>query len=169
MSEPNVPGSITRKLLVFDSDEDRLNKHLAGRDVSPELRQFLMTLLKGAKWPGKINIPSGHNNLAAAQIFSSKLKQGFLEVFNEIQVFLDGVVLVEKWPILGETERISTLPKETFTAVEIEKVWLHKDWVVHVRIKMVTPDGTPRTAVREFDFSGIQPNVRVVQNPFLGD
>jgi len=169
MSESDLSKSVTRRLLVFDSDEDLLKKHLAGRDVSPELRQFLKMLLKGTKWPGKINIPSGHNNLAAGQIFSSRLKQGVLELFSELHVFLEGVTLVEKWPILGERDTISTLPKETFTAVEIEKVRLQEDGTVEVRIKLPVPDGTRKTVVRTFDFSGTQPSVRVVPNPLLGD
>ena len=111
MSEPDYSKSITRKLLVFEADEDLIKKHLGGREVTPQLRQFLKTLLGGTKWPGKINIPSGHNNLAAAQIFSSRLKQGVLQLFSELHVFLDGVTLVEKWPILGELESISNLPK----------------------------------------------------------
>lgn len=146
-----------------------LIKHLAGRDVSPELRNFLKTLLKGSKWPGKINIPSGHNDLAAAQIFSSKLKQGVLEVFSELHVFLQGVTLVEKWPVLGEADRISTLPKETFTAIEVEKVRLLENWMVQVRIRIPGADGTGKTVTRMFDFGGNQQPVRVVANPLLSE
>ncbi len=169
MSESNLSKSVTRQLLIFDSSEDLVRKHLAGREASPELRQFLKTLLKGTKWPGKINIPSGHDNLAAGQIFSSRLRQGILEVFSEVHVFLEGVTLVEKWPILGETDRISSLPKETFTATEIEKVRLIDDWIVQVRIKIPARNGTTKTVVRMFDFSGNQPGVRFVPNPLLCD
>jgi len=169
MSEPDISKSVTRRLLIFDSGEDLLKKHLADREVIPELRHFLNTLLKGTKWPGKINIPSSHDNLAAAQIFSSKLQQGNLELFSELHVFLNGVTLVEKWPILGETRSISALPKETFTAIEIEKVLLLEDSLVQVKIKLPAPDGTKKSVLRTFDFSGNQPPVRVVPNPLLCD
>ena len=167
MSESDLSKSVTRRLLMFDAEEDPLKKHLAGRNVSAELKQFLKTLLKGTKWPGKINIPSSHNNLAAAQIFSSRLKQGVLEIFSELHVFLEGATLVEKWPVLGESDSISTIPKETFTAIEIEKVRLLENSIVQVRIKMPAPDGARKTVTRTFDFSGDQPNVRVVPNPLI--
>lgn len=168
MAEPDLSKSTTRQILIYEPDEDQLTKYLAGRDISPELGKFLSRLMKGKKWPRKINIPSSHDDLAAALVFSSELKPGGLEIISELHVFLQGVTMVEKWPIVGEGDRISSMPKENFSAVEIEKVRLEDALLVQVTLKMPSPSGT-KTIVRSFDFSGTEPYVREVAHPLLGE
>ena len=73
----------------------------------------------------------------------------------------------ESWPVVGEGDRISAMPKEAFTAIEIEKVRLEPGRIVNVSLKMPLPGGASKTAVRTFDFSGEAPAVRLVANPLL--
>jgi len=167
MPQPDISKSTTRQILIFEPDEELLKKHLVGRDVSPELAQFLRRLMKGKKWARKINIPSSHDNLAAALVFSSELKQGGLEIFSELHVFFEGRTIVEKWPVVEEKDRISTLPKETFTSIEIEKVRQEDNEIVNVTIVIPGPGGISRTTVRTFDFSGGESSVRVIRHPLL--
>lgn len=169
MTEPDVSKSSTRQILIFEPDEDQLKKHLAGRDISPELGQFLTRLMKGKKWPRKINIPSSHDNLAAAVVFSSELKKDGLEIFSELHVFFDGATIVEKWTVVNEADKISSLPKETFSSIEIEKVRLEDNHLVQVALKMALPGRTSKTVLRTFDFQSDEPNVRVVPHPFHGE
>ena len=169
MPQPDISKSTTRQILIFEPDEELLKKHLVGRDVSPGLGQFLIRLIKGKKWARKINIPSSHDNLAAALVFSSELKAGGLEIFSELHVYFEGNTVVEKWPVVSEKDRISALPKETFTSIEIERVRLEEQHVVQVTIKIPLPGGTSKTIVRTFDFSEGSPGVRVVQHPLLDE
>lgn len=168
-TDPDLTKSTTRQILIFEPDEELLKKHLAGRDVTPGLGQFLLRLIKGKKWARKINVPSSHDDLAAALVFSSELKQGGLEIFSELHVFFAGKTMVEKWPVVGERDRISSLPKETFTSIEIEKVRLEGDNIVNVVIKMPLPGGTSKGVVRTFDFATEEGGTREVPNPLIGD
>ena len=92
-----------------------------------------------------------------------------MEIFSELHVFFEGNTMIEKWPVVNESDRISSLPKETFMFIEIEKVRLEDERVVNVALKMPMSGGTNRTVVRTFDFNGDEPNVRVVAHPLLGD
>ena len=55
-------------------------------------------------------------------VFSTTLKEGGLEIFSELHVFFEGRIMVEKWQVVGETERTSLLPKEVFEVIDIRKV-----------------------------------------------
>ena len=169
MPHSDEDKSTTRQILIFEPDEELLKKHLVGRDVSPELSKFLLRLIKGKKWARKINIPASHENLAAALVFSSELKETGLEILSELHVFLDGVIIVEKWPVVGETDRISSLPKEAFTSIEIEKVRLARGRIVEVVIQMALADEKRKAVVRTFDFSSGESNTRIVSHPLLAE
>src|SRR6202020_90478 len=65
MIESEASKSSTRQIVISEPDEGELQKQLVGRDLSPKLERFLTGLIKGKKWPRKINIPSAHDNLAA--------------------------------------------------------------------------------------------------------
>jgi hypothetical protein len=166
MIDSHLAKSSTRQILISEPDEEQLKKHLEGRDVSPKLSRFLTSLIKRHKWPRKINIPSAHDNLAAVLVFTSELKEAGLEIFSELHVFFADAVIVEKWRVMGETDRTSSMPKEAFTSLEIEKVRLVNQKVT-VTLTMTLPAGGTKSIVRVFDFTANEPNIRVVPHPFF--
>ena len=166
MSAPVTSKSTTRQIVISEPDEKELQKQLAGRDLSPELARFLTGLIKSKKWPRKINVPSSHDNLAAVLVFTSELKEGGLEIFSELHVFFEGTSIVEKWKVMGEMEQTSSMPKEAFSSIEIEKVRTEYGRV-NVTLKMPVPGGVSKTVVRTFDFSGDEPHIRVVPHPLF--
>ena len=158
--------STTRKIVIFEPDVQQLENALVGRELSPELIEFLKNLLKRKKWARKINIPSTHNDLAAVLVFTTKLKEAGLEIFSELHVFFAGRVMVEKWQIVGEAERTSLLPKEVFRAIDIKKVRAEGDEVkVEFSVQLIGGDSSTR--VKTFDFAADGPQVREVPHPLL--
>jgi hypothetical protein len=156
----------THRITIFEPDEEALKKALIGRDVSPGLAAFLKNLLKRKKWMRKINLPSGHNDMAAVLIFTTTLKEGGLEILSELHVYLAGKIMVEKWEVAGELQRIRLLPKEAFRAIDISRVKVEGD-VVNVEFNVPTPEGRSATRVKTFDFAGEGPDVRTVPHPLL--
>jgi len=165
MFESQLSKSSTRQILVSEPDEDMLKKQLEGRDLSPKLASFLTSLIKRKKWPRKINIPSAYDNLAAVLVFTSELKEAGLEIFSELHVFFADAVIVEKWRVMGEKERTSSMPKEAFSSIEIEKVRI-ENGLVNVTLKVPVAGGD-KTVVRTFDFTANEPTVRFVPNPLF--
>jgi hypothetical protein len=158
--------STTRRIVVFEPDAEELRQALVGRSLNPELVEFLRNLLKTKKWTRKINIPSGHNNVAAVLVFTTALKEGGLEIFSELHVFLAGQIMIEKWQVVGEGEHISQLPQEAFLAIDIEKVRVD-DKVVTVEFNVPMRGGHSTTLVKTFDFSADGPEIRFVPHPLL--
>jgi len=111
----------------------------------------------------KINIPSSRDDLAAAIVFTSTLKDAGLEIHSELHVFFAGRTISEKWQVAGEREEKS---RAAFTSVEVCKVRLEGDTLVRVEIGMILSTGEPKTQVRTFDFAIEEPSVRVVPHPF---
>lgn len=165
MADEEGIKSATRQILIVEPDEVLLRHHLAGRTVSPGLDKFLSRLVSGKKWPRKINIPSTHDNLAAALVFSTELKEGGLEIYSELHVFFDGETRVEKWPVAGERDEKAALPKETFTSIEIEKVRLHEGKEVQVTLRIPVPEGVSQSVVRTFDFADGNGGMQIVAPP----
>jgi hypothetical protein len=156
----------TSKIVIFEPDEEMLQRALVGREVSPELEVFLKNLLQRKKWARKINIPSGHNNVAAALVFTTALKEAGLEIFSELHVFFAGKVFVEKWQVVGERERIALLPKEIFRSVDISKVRIDGDRVrVEFSVPVAGADSSEKL-VKTYDFSGEEPLVETIPLPF---
>jgi hypothetical protein len=156
----------TSKIVIFEPDEETLQKALVGREVSPELRAFLKSLLQRKKWARKINIPSGHNNVAAVLVFTTALKEAGFEIFSELHVFFAGKIFVEKWQVVGERERIALLPKEIFRAVDISKVRIDG---ARVRVEFSVPqvgEGYSETLCKTYDFSGEEPRVELTAEAF---
>jgi len=161
---PNMAKSTTKKIVIFEPDEEQLNKALADGDLSPALVEFLNNLLKTKKWTRKINIPSGHNDVAAVLVFTTALKEEGLEILSEIHIFCAGKIMVEKWQVVGGAERISLLPKEAFHAINIDKVRV-QGAQVNVEFSAPTIDGHSGTVIKTFDFSVEAPEVRLVPHP----
>ena len=156
----------TSKIVIFEPDEETLQRALVGREVAPELRAFLKNLLQRKKWARKINIPSGHNDVAAVLVFTTALKEAGLEIFSELHVFFAGKVFVEKWQVVGERERIALLPKEIFRAVDIRKVRVDG---ARVRVEFSLPsigEDCRETLLKTYDFSGEEPRVELTPEPF---
>jgi len=158
--------SSTKKIVIFEPDEEGLKKALVGRDLSPELAAFLKNLLKRKKWARKINIPSGRNDVAAVLVFTTTLKEAGLEIFSELHVFCAGKIMVEKWQVLGESERTSLLGKEVFRAIDISKIRV-EGAEVNIEFSGPTIDGQSSTLTKTFDFAVEDPEVRIVPHPFL--
>ena len=156
--------STTKRIVIFEPDEEHLHQALAGRDLSPALIDFLNNLLKTKKWTRKINIPSGHDDVAAVLVFTTSLKEEGLEILSELHVFFAGKIMVEKWQVVGGAERTSLLPKEAFHAININKVRVQGDQV-NVEFSVPTIDGHSGTLVKTFDFSVERPEVRIVPHP----
>jgi hypothetical protein len=159
-----MPKSATKKIVLFEPDEDQLNKALAGRNLSPGLIDFLSNLLKTKRWTRKINIPSGHNDVAAVLVFTTALKEDGLEIFSALHVFRAGKIMVEKWQVVGGAERISLLPKEAFHAINIDRVRVEDDQV-NVEFSVPTIGGHSGALMKTFDFSIEGPEVRMVPHP----
>jgi hypothetical protein len=158
--------STTKKIVLFEPDEEQLNQAMVGRDLSPGLVEFLKNLLKAKKWARKINIPSQHDDVAAVLVFTSALKEAGLEIISELHVFYAGKTMVEKWEVVGEEEQISLLPKEAFRAIDIHKVRVQGS-SVNIEISVPTARGHSGTLIRTFDFSVEGPELRIVPHPFL--
>src|SRR5258708_19233941 len=112
----------THKITLFEPDEEALKKALVGRELSPGLDAFLKNLLRLKKWMRKINLPSGHNDVAAVLVFTTTLKEGGLEILSELHVYLAGKTMVEKWEVAGELQRIRLLPNEAFRPIDINRL-----------------------------------------------
>jgi hypothetical protein len=161
-----MQNSTTGRINLTEPDEEQLRRELVGRDISPGLFQFLKNLLKAKKWTRKINIPSGHTDLAAVLVFTSQLKEGGLEIFSELHVYHLGKTIVEKWEVCGETEKIYRLPTEAFMAIEIDKVRVNGP-EVSIEFRVPTSAGNTETLIRTFDFSDGAAGIRVVPHPLL--
>jgi len=157
--------SSTSKIVILEPDQEHLEQQLAGRDLSPDLHRFLTNLLKTKKWPRMINIPSGRDDLAAVLVFTTALKEDGLEILSELHVFFAGRIMVEKWVVLGETDRATRLPKEALSPIVIEKVRAQGEQV-NVEIAASGP-GEHIPISRSFDFSAEEPAVRIVPHPVL--
>lgn len=158
--------STTSRISIFEPDAAQLKNALVDRELSPGLSAFLQNLLKRKKWARKINIPSGHSDVAAVLVFTTALKEGGLEIFSELHVFFSGKIMVEKWQVVGETERTSLLPKEVFRAIDISKVRI-EGASVSVEFNVPMLGGQSSTLTKIFDFSVEAPEVRVVPHPLL--
>jgi hypothetical protein len=156
----------TKRIVIFEPDEAHLKTALEGRDLSPALVQFLKDLLHTKKWARKINIPSGHDDVAAVLVFTTALREAGLEILSELHVFFAGEVMVEKWQVVGETEQISLLPKEAFRAIDINTVRV-QDAQVTVEFSVPMIEGHSGTLIKEFDFSVGGPRFRSVPHPLL--
>jgi hypothetical protein len=156
----------TGRISLREPDEEHLKRELVGREISPELFQFLKNLLKAKKWTRKINIPSGHTDVAAVLVFTSQLKEAGLEIFSELHLFHLGKTIVEKWEVCGETEQTNRLPKEAFMAIEIDKVRVNGP-EVSIEFRVPTSTGDTETIIRTFDFSDGAPGIRIVPHPLL--
>jgi len=156
----------TIKIAIFEPDEAALEKALIGRELSAELYAFLMNLLKTRKWARKINIPSGRNDLAAALVFTTNLKESGLQILSELYVFFAGNIIVEKWEVVGESERTSLLPKEVFRAIEINKIRVDGSRV-NIEFSVPLPGGGGSTRIKTFDFASDAPMIRAVPHPLL--
>ena len=161
-----MPKSTTKRIVLFEPDQEQLNHAMVESDLSPGLVEFLKNLLKAKKWARKINIPSGHDDVAAVLVFTSALKEAGLEIFSELHVFFAGKTMVEKWEVVGESEQISLLPKEAFRAIDIHKVRV-QGAQVNIEISVPTVRGHSGTLVKTFDFSSEGPEVRIVPHPLL--
>lgn len=142
----------THRIAIFEPDEEALKKAVIGRDLSPGLAAFLQNLLKRKKWARKINIPSGHNDVAVVLVFTTALKEGGLEILSELHVYFAGQIIVEQWEVAGEAQRIHLLPKEAFRALDITKVRVEGS-LVHVEFTVPMPGGQSGQHEKTFDFS----------------
>lgn len=158
--------STTHKITIYEPDEEELKRALVGRALSPDLAAFLKNLLKRKKWARKINIPSGHDDVAAVLVFTTTLKEEGLEILSELHVYFAGKTIVEKWEIAGERERIRLLPKEAFRAIDISKVRVEGS-VVNVEFTVPMPGGQSGTHVKAFDFAADGPEERTVPHPLV--
>jgi hypothetical protein len=157
--------SSTRRIVIAERSEELFWRHVAGRKVSPELDAFLKNLTSGRTWMRKINIPSTHENVAAVLVFPSDLKGREGEILNELHVFLDGEVIIEKWQA-PKNSPLAVLRNEMVSSLEIQKVRMrHRR--VGVEFRMSVPGGDERFAVKLFDFAEEYLRIRVVAHPFF--
>ena len=158
--------SSTKRIVLFEPDSEQLNTALEGREISLALLEFLKNLLKTKKWPRKINIPSGSDDVAAVLVFTTALRERGFEILSELHVFYGGKVMVEKWEVVGETEQISLLPKEALQAIDVEKVRVEGPRVT-VEFSAPFVGGRTWTLVKTFDFSEAGNELRFVPHPLL--
>ena len=145
-------NSATRKIALSEPDEELLQNRLAGRMLSPNLTKFLKNLASSRKWMRKIYIPSNHENLATAIIYTTDLNERGLVITCELHVFLEDTAIVEKWYVLEEDQPPRSLTKEMLRPLDIENVGL-AGTLVFVRLKMPRHRGKNHVMVRIFDFA----------------
>jgi hypothetical protein len=158
--------SITANIVVSEPDEDFLSKSLQGRVLSPELRKFLQNLVRTKKWTRKITLPSTHENVAVALAFTSSLKETGLEIVTELHVFFNGRIIIEEWEVVGEADKTSSIPKEAFTSMDIQKVYVEGDFV-HVELTVPLSNGQSKMIEKTFDFATEEPHERSVAHPLV--
>jgi len=158
--------STTTRIAITDPDDEQLESLLQTRKITPGLSGFLTELLRAKKWARKINIPSGHDDVAAVLVFTTKLKDEGLEIFSELHVYFAGKTLVEKWEVAGESEEIGSLPKEALSAIDITKVRVEGSCVA-VEFNVPMPEGQGRTLVETFDFTAEGPACRIIPHPLI--
>jgi hypothetical protein len=171
---PNISGGAearaearkTRRIVVFEPDQELLDDAVLGRDLTEGLRVFLKELLRRKKWVRKINIPAGADDVAAVLLFTTTLKEGGLEILSELHIYGGGRKMVEKWEVAGEWEEISSMPKESLQAIDISKVRVEGERV-SVDFTVPLPSGESASYVTTFDFAGDGPDVRTVLHPLL--
>jgi len=134
--------------------------------MSPALSKFLLNLMRTKKWTRKITLPSTHDDVAVALVFTSTLKETGLEILSELHVFFSGEIIIEEWQVVGESEKTSTLPKELFSSVSIGKVHVEGE-KVHVALTIPMSDGISKNIVKIFDFGLDEPRMRAVPHPLL--
>jgi hypothetical protein len=158
--------SDSRKIALYEPSQECLDKATLGRDVSAGLTEFLKNLLRRRKWVRKINIPSGRDDVAAVLVWTTTLKPAGFEMLSELHVYFAGRTLIEKWEVAGESERIRSLPKEAFQAIDITKVRVEGK-VVALEFTVPRPGGKSSAYITAFDFTGEGPDVRTVVHPLL--
>jgi len=164
--EEESAKSESRRITISEPNPADLAKAMIGRDVSVGLAEFFEKLLQRKKWVRKINVPSGHDDVAAVLLFTTTLKAGGLEILSELHIYCAGKRMVEKWEVAGEWEQIRSLPKESFQAIDITKVRVDND-VVNVEFTVPSSTGAGGRYVTMFDFAGDGPEVRTVPHPLL--
>jgi len=159
MSKLTSQKEMTRKVVISDPNEDLLKSKLEGRTLSPGLSQFLKSLVKTRKWTKNITIPSTHDNVAIALLFTSSLKEAGLEILSEIHVFYDGKTYIEVWEMLQENEPPTSLPPGIFNSVDVGKVRVHGSFI-HVEMRVLLANGNKKRVLKEYDFSSDPPTVQ---------
>ena len=158
MTELSLQKELTRKVVIADPNEELLKIKLEGRTIAPELFRFLKNLVKTKKWTKNITIPSTHDNVAVALLFTSILKEAGLEILSEIHVFYCGRLFVDVWEMLQETEHPSSLPPRIFSSVEVGKVKV-SDSLVYVEMRVLLAGGIKKRVLKTYDFSIEEPTV----------
>jgi hypothetical protein len=149
---------MTRIVVISDPDEKLLETKLEGRTLAPELSRFLKSLVKTRKWTKNITIPSTHDNVAVALLFTSSLKEAGLEIRSEIHVFYCGRRHVEVWEMLPETEPPSSLPPGIFNSVDVGKVRVSGP-MVYVEMRVLLAGGVKKRVLKTYDFTKEEPTV----------
>ena len=159
MTDVSLQKELTRKVVIADPNEELLKLKLAGRTLAPELLRFLKTLVKTRKWTKNITIPSTHDNVAVALLFTSSLKEAGLEILSEIHVFYCGRTYVEVWEMLPESEHPSSLPPRIFSSVEVGKVRVTAP-LVNVEMRVLMAGGVKKRVLKTYDFKEDPPTVQ---------
>jgi len=162
MTDLTSDKSMTRKVVISHPDEELLEMKLEGRKLAPELSKFLKNLVRTKKWTKNITIPSTHDNVAVALLFTSTLKESGLEILTEIHVYYCGRIFVEVWEMLPETTRANSLPPRAFSSLEVGKIRVIGS-VVHVEVKVALDNRTDRRILKIYDFSTDEPTVETRQ------
>jgi len=156
--------AMTRKVVISDPNEALLKTKLEGRILSPGLSRFLNNLVKTRRWTKNITIPSTHDNVAIALLFTSSLKEAGLEILSEIHVFYDDRTYVEACEMLQESEHPTDLPPGIFNSVEVGKVRV-QGTLVQVEMRVLLADGTKKRVLKTYDFFSDPPAVQTRQLP----
>jgi len=159
MTEPSLQKELTRKVVISDPSEELLQTKLAGRTIAPELFKFLKNLVKTRKWTKNITVPSTHDNVAVALLFTSSLKEAGLEILREIHVFYCGRTYVEVWEMLPETEHPTMLAPGIFSSVEVGKVRVNGT-LVNVEMRVLQDGGIKKRVLKTYNFAKDEPTVQ---------
>ncbi len=119
---------MTARIVVEDPELKDLENHLAGRKICPLLLDYfrkVVAIHKGGT--RKINIPSTHNDVGVALLISSSLEETYLQIHDELHVYLGGKVVVIKWKVRGEEG--FCVPEKDLRQLEIKKVSVEEEKV----------------------------------------
>lgn len=140
-----------------EPEDERLRAFLGDRKVTPAMRRFLTCLLETNSGASSINIPSSHDDLAAAIVLPEPGGQRDETQTAEVHVFFEGRTAIEEWTATAQADPDAAPREKILSGLDIEKVRLIGEMTVHVIIRNTVENN--QASVGVFDFRGAEPRV----------
>ncbi len=151
--------------LCFDQRRIEEVENISKRKkVSRKLKNYLIEMVSKPAWPREIMLPSTHDNVAALLICEPGGEIGNLTISDELHLFFDGMIIIERWPYIAN----GGLERTAFKLLKIRKVKVSGQLV---EVLLEEPESGCQSAGlrRRFDFSDHtgEPVIKEVSHPLL--